>query len=156
MIYEAQVSLLSLPEQSDHPGMVKVKILCEVPLRQLSFLARFFTSSLRLILTVDNLYFEVDQFTTLFSTDGLENTDWLNILLPFTAVKNLYLSDAFWPRFVPALQELTGGRTTEVLPALENILLEGFRPLEAEFISARQLTNRPITISVWDRNRCSV
>jgi hypothetical protein len=35
-------------------------------------------------------------------------------------------SDEFVPRIAPALQELVGGRTTEVLPALENILLQGF------------------------------
>jgi hypothetical protein len=57
-----------------------------------------------------------------------------------------------------ALQKLTGGRAAEVLPALQNVLLEGFRPSEpvqndiARFISARQLTNHPVTISVWDRD----
>jgi hypothetical protein len=35
-------------------------------------------------------------------------------------------SEELVPRISPALQELVGGRTTEVLPALENILLEGF------------------------------
>jgi hypothetical protein len=59
---------------------------------------------------------------------------------------------------VPALQELSGGRTTEVLPALKNILLEGFRSREevqkgiARFISARRLTDHPVAISAWDRH----
>ena len=155
--YKAQVRLQSHPEQSDNPGMVQVSILCQGPVRQLSFLARICTSSLRLLLTVDNLYFEVDRFATLFSTDGLENADWLNILLPFTAVKNLYLSEAYWPRIAPALQDLTGRRITEVLPALQNIFLEEF-PMEcvqkdiAEFISARQLANHPVAISGWNRD----
>jgi hypothetical protein len=78
--------------------------------------------------------------------------------LPFTAVKNLYLSEQFSSRIVPALQELTGARTAEVLPALQNVLLEGFQPSApvhedvAQFISTRQLTNRPVTISVWERD----
>jgi hypothetical protein len=96
-------------------------------------------------------------FTTRLE-DDIENTEWLELLLPFTAVKNLYLSKQFSPRIAPALQELTGGRTTEVLPALQNVLLEGFQPSEpvqegiAQFISARQLTNHPVAISVWDRD----
>jgi len=82
----------------------------------------------------------------------------LELLVPFTAVKNLYLSKQFAPRIAPALQELTGDRTTEVLPSLENVFLEGFLPSEPveegirQFISARQLANRPVAISVWERD----
>ena len=53
--------------------------------------------------------------------DDDENTLWLDLLLSFVTVKNLYLTDEFVPRIAPALQELVGGRTTEVLPTLENI-----------------------------------
>jgi hypothetical protein len=72
-------------------------------------------------------------------------------------VKNLYLSEKFAPRIARALQELTGARTTEVLPALQNVRLEGFEPSLpvqegfAWFISARQLTDHPVAISVWYR-----
>ena len=89
--------------------------------------------------------------------DDVEDTEWLDLLLPFTGVKDLYLSKQFSPRIARALQELTGERTTEVLPALENVLLEGFQPSEpvqegiTQFIFARQLTNHPVAISVWDR-----
>jgi hypothetical protein len=40
---------------------------------------------------------------------------------------------------------------------LQNIFLEGFQPSESveegieRFIFARQLTNHPVTISIWDR-----
>ena len=90
----------------------------------------------------------------------MDATKWLDLLLSFTAVKNLYLSKLISPFIAFALhwQELTGGRRTEVLPALQNFLLEGFQPSEfvhegiAQFISARQLTNHPVAISVWDRD----
>jgi hypothetical protein len=88
----------------------------------------------------------------------IENAECLDLLLSFTAVKNLYLSKQLSPRIAPALQELTGGRTTELLPALQNVLLEGFQPSEpvqegiAQFISARQLTDHPLSISVWYRD----
>ena len=90
--------------------------------------------------------------------DDIENTEWLDLSLPVTVVKNLYLSKQFASLIAPALQELTGERTTEVLPALKNVLLEWFRPLEplqedvARFIFARRLTDYPVAISAWNRD----
>lgn len=88
----------------------------------------------------------------------VENTLWLEVLHPFAAVKNLYLCEKFVPRIAPALQELVGARTTEELPTLENIFLEELQPLGhvqegiEKFLTARQLTSRPIAVSRWDRN----
>ena len=155
----ALVRLQSHPDQSDHHGMIQVNILCNVPYRLLSSLAQICTSPLCHLLTMDNLYFGVNRYhiSRFWTDDDIVDGDWLDILHPFTAVKTLYLSKAFWPHIAPALQELTEGRTTEVLPALENVLLEGFQPSEAvqegiaKFISARQLINRPVAISAWDR-----
>jgi len=132
---------------------IEVKILCQVPDWQLSSLAQICTLSLDLLSTVENLYINGNPYPQLDWNDNIENTEWLELLLSFTAVKNLYLSKQFALRIAPALKELTGGRTTEVLPALQNIFLEGFRSSEPvqegikQFISARQLTNRPVAIS---------
>ena len=82
----------------------------------------------------------------------------MELLLPFAAVKGLYLSKQITPRIAPALQELAGGRIIEVLPTLQNTFMEGFQPLEAvhegigQFIPARQLTNHPVAISIWERH----
>ena len=163
---DALVRLQSHPGPSDHGlGMVEVSILCQWPNQQLLSLARVCTSSLRLLLTMENLYIDGDPFEMSFFWAGdiqVGNTEpsRLSLLLPFTAVKNLYLSQAFLPHIAPALQELTGGRTTEVLLALQNVLLEGFQPSEpvyegiAQFISARQpeLVNHPIIVFIWDRH----
>jgi hypothetical protein len=111
---------------------------------------------------MENLYIDGDPLDPSFILDWTHynqvgNTEWLDLLLPFTAVKNLYLSNLVSLRIAPALQELTGGRTTEVLPALQNVHLEEFQPSEpiqygiAQFVSARQLANHSITISVWDK-----
>jgi hypothetical protein len=157
---DAQVRLRqSHPEPSDD-RMVEVRILCRVPGWQLSTLVQICTLSLRLLLTMENLYIDYrNRHSTLIGDDDIENTELLDLLLPFTAVKNLYLPRRFSLRISPALQELTGGRTTEVLPALQNVLLEGFEPSEpdveegiAQFVSARQLTNHPVAIFVWDRD----
>jgi hypothetical protein len=156
---EAQVRLCqSQPERSDHRmAEVNILCLCQVSDWQLSSLAQICALSLHPFLTMENLYIHEDLDPPPNWTDDIEDTEWLDLLLPFTAVKNLYLSKQFSPRIAPALQELARGRTTEVLPALKNILLEGFQPSKpvqegiAQFISARQLTNHPVTTSVWDR-----
>jgi hypothetical protein len=62
----------------------------------------------------------------------------------------------FVPYIAPALQELVGGRTTEVLPTLENIFLE-FQPSGPplhegieKFVAARLLTSHPVAVSyLW-------
>jgi hypothetical protein len=155
--HEALVRLQSHPERSDN-RMLKVKVLCQMPDWQLSSLAQICSLSLRLLLTMENLYIHEGPYSSPNWKDDIENTEWLDLLLPFTAVKNLYLSKKFSPRIAPALQELTGERTTEVLPALQNILLEGFQPSEpvqdgiVRLISARRLINQPVAISVWNRD----
>jgi hypothetical protein len=89
--------------------------------------------------------------------DDIESSQWLEVLNPFTAVKDLYISLEFTPRIAPALQELVGERTTEVLPILQRLFLEetllsGPTP-EAigQFVAARQISSHPITISHWER-----
>jgi hypothetical protein len=85
------------------------------------------------------------------------NTGWLAFFHKFTGVKYLYLSNVFAPKIAPALQELVGGRITEVLPTLQNIFLEkqplgrGIPEGIGKFIAARQLSGRPISISLWER-----
>jgi hypothetical protein len=154
---EALVRLRPFYDQIAQAEIDEVKILCQVSDWQLSSLAQICTSSLHLFSRIENLYIHEYLHSRPNWKNNIENTEWLDLLLPFTAVKNLYLSKQFSPRIAPALQELTGGKTTEVLPALKNVLLEGFQPLEpvqegiGQFISARQLTNHPVAVSVWDR-----
>jgi hypothetical protein len=57
---------------------------------------------------------------------------------------------------MPALLELVGRRTTEVLPALQNIFLEKLRPSGPvqegirQFVAARQVTGHPTAVFHWD------
>jgi hypothetical protein len=57
--------------------------------------------------------------------DDVENTQWLELLDPFTALKNLYLTNGIAQRFCGALQEASGERATEVLPALCSLFVRG-------------------------------
>jgi hypothetical protein len=54
----------------------------------------------------------------------IQNVIWLDLLHAFASVMNLYLSGQVAPRIVPALSELVGARTMQVLPTLQNIFLE--------------------------------
>jgi hypothetical protein len=87
----------------------------------------------------------------------IEKVQWLELLHLFRAVKNLYLSEEFALRIVPALQELVGSRATEVLPTLQNIFLEKLEPSGPvqegirQFAATRQVTSDPIAVSLWDR-----
>jgi len=87
--------------------------------------------------------------------DEVENFQWLEILQPFTAVKNLYLTKKIAPSIAHALQDLAGERPM-VLPALENIFIEfqssGFvNEVIGKFTAERQLSGHPIGIYDWDR-----
>ena len=57
-----------------------------------------------------------------------------------------------------ALQGLVGGTMTGILPGLENIFVdrpEPSGPLEEnieQFVAARQLSDRPVAFSFWDKD----
>ena len=135
----------------------EVRILCREPDWQLSSLTQICTTSLPLLTTTEDIFIYESKYSQLDWKDRVENIEWLDLLLPFTAVKNLYLSHQIAPRIAPALQETTRGGTTEVLSTLQKLYLEKFlgsKPVQEcieSFISARQLTNHPVVISVWDR-----
>jgi hypothetical protein len=77
--------------------------------------------------TLEGLYLGAPGWR-LHRQDNTENDLWLELLHPFTTVKNLYLTEKIAPRIVHVLQELDGERATEVLPTLQNIFLERLRP----------------------------
>jgi hypothetical protein len=85
----------------------------------------------------------------------MDNTQWLELFYPFTAVKSLHISgEGLYPCVAGALQLLTAERATDVWPALDSLVLEGIRPsgsvLEAfeSFVSLRrrQASGQPIAI----------
>jgi hypothetical protein len=131
-----------------------LKILCRQPEWQLSSMAQICTSFFPRSFTrmVERLEIFERSHSKLKWQDDIEDMQWLDLLRPFTAVEDLYLSNEFAPRIAPYLQELVGGRTTEVLPALQSLFLEKFHPWgpveEAigKFAAARQLSNHPVAI----------
>ena len=106
---------------------------------------------------VEHLYILEDEFSRPRWQDDIEYDQWLELLHPFTAVKSLFLSQKFARRIAPALQELVGERANEVLPALQNIFLEG--PYSSgvvqegiwHFVTARHLPSHPIAVISWTK-----
>jgi hypothetical protein len=151
----ARVKLSSVSLTSRYEGF-SVKIPCRELDWQVSSLEQVCTSSLLPLSALEVLYILKDPDSQPDWQDNIENALWLELLQPFTSVKNLYLCGEFAPRIVPALQELVGGRTTEVLPILHNIFLEELQssgPVQEgirQFVAARQVTSRPIAVSRWD------
>jgi hypothetical protein len=115
---------LSLPT-TEPPTWLALVISCREPDWQISSLAQVCSLSLPPLPTLQRL--ELGEFRDWRPhwPEDMENSQWLELLHPFTAVRDLYLSHKLAPRIAPALQELSGERTKEVLPALQNIFLQG-------------------------------
>jgi hypothetical protein len=133
------------------PRKFVLGIKCRQSDWQLSSLVQICGSSFpeAFISTMDHLY--ISGWSPRWQ-DDIEDSQWLEVLHPFTAVKHLYLSRKFVSRIAPALQELAG----EVLPSLQKLFLEESYPSGpvqgaiGKFVAARQLAGHPIVVSPWD------
>jgi hypothetical protein len=139
------------------PGNLQIEISCREPDWQLSSIEQICNSSLHPLSTAEDLYIDHQYSELVWMDDAIENSLWLQLLLPFTALKNLYLSKEFAPGIAAALQGLVGDRIPEVLPSLQNIFVKGLDPsgsfqgIIGQFVAARQLSNHPIAISDWEK-----
>ena len=155
--FEFDGASVKLSSQMSGHGKLKVKILCRGLNQKVSSLTWFCTSYLPLP-TLEDLYVYWDVSPRLEREDHVESIQWLELFHPFSAVKNLYLSKDSAPHIGRVVQELVGESTTEVLPIMQNIFLERSRPRRPvpesikEFVAARQLSGRPITVSTIPRN----
>jgi F-box-like len=111
-----------------------------------------------LIPTVKHLY-TFESRSLMYWLENTESSQWLELLHPFTAVKDLYLSKEFALYIVPALLGSVGEGKTEVLPALRNLFLERIpspgpvEEISRQFVAARQLSSHQIAIFYWDVKR---
>ena len=132
-----------------------VSIICEGLDWQLSSLEQVCTSCFPFLSTLKDVYIHEHPKWQPDWKDNIENRVWLELLHSFITMKNLYISKTISPHIGPALQE---GRTTNVLPTLENIFLEGLEssgPVQKEigqFVAARQISGHPVTISHWENS----
>ncbi len=80
-----------------------IKISCREPDWQLSSVAQVCNTCLPPLFMIEVLYIEHRYSRLVWKNDTIENTLWLELLLPFPAVKNLYLSKDFAPSIVAGL-----------------------------------------------------
>ena len=161
VIFGGGASRVNFSSQTSGYEHFEVKIPCNDLDWQVSSLEQVFTSCLPHLSTLEGLSMVSPDGWLPDWQDNVENTLWLELLHPFTSVKNLYLCEEFARRVVPALQDLIEDRREEVLPALENIFLEGLEPSGPvekgirQFVATREVTGHPITVTPWDRSYSS-
>ena len=150
--------VLSSPLYTTGSEELEVKILCKESDWQVSSLEQVCNWCLPPLSALDDLDIYENSISPPDWRDNIENSLWLELMRPFSGVKNLYLSEKLALRIAPALGELVGSRTMEVLPILQNIFLEGLQPSGptqegiVTFVAARELSGHPITVSLWERD----
>ena len=134
----------------DDQVAVQLSISCGSLDWQLSALAQVLDPFLSSLQRVESLEIAV------YHEDGqgeMEDIQWQELLHLFTSVKDMTLtSEQSVCLVAPALQELSGERATEVLPALQDLFLPTSWPPSGpvkegieQFIAARQLHGHPVT-----------
>jgi len=131
---------------------LQFEITCEPLDWQLSAVAQVLNSLLFSLPTLESLEVTVSHRDW---QGEIEVSQWRELLHPFTSVKDMTLEFEDSIRLVaPALQEISGERGTEVLPALQNLFLRtyGWQPSGpvkvaiGEFMATRQLYGHPVAV----------
>ncbi|KAI0290818.1 hypothetical protein BC826DRAFT_970275 [Russula brevipes] len=132
---------------SGGPGF-NFAILCKTSYGQLSSLTQFCGSPFLSFFNLEHL--EICESPYGPGWEGVENIQWLELLHLFPTVKRLSLCKKSTPRVMHALQELSGERMMDVLPALQSISIPEISlsgPVKeafAQFLTARQLSGHPV------------
>src|SRR5712671_4410060 len=134
-----------------HPRLLHLGISCRKLDQQLSSLTQVY-SSFPLISTLEEL--EIWGSDSSHSNNDMESAQWLELLHPFAALKNLYLSHGIAQRVCNALRALSVKRENEVLPALRNVFVwnSGSLPVGPiqgamePFVAARRLSSHPMMV----------
>ncbi|KAI9434128.1 hypothetical protein F5148DRAFT_1295273 [Russula earlei] len=140
-------------ETPKHPEL-SLEIKCRVLDWQHSLLAQVCNLSFLPLSTFVQL--DIDGVSHPYRNNNMENTQWLELLDPFTAVNDLCLSNQSGQHVCQALEELINERVTEVLPALQNIFLKGFEPSDSgpkcieQFVTMRELFGHPVAVHCWE------
>jgi hypothetical protein len=159
VVFEDDAAEVKFSSQTSGYGMLNMKIPCVELDWQVSSMEQVCNLCLSPISALEDLYIYEHPNCPPVWQDNIENTLWLELLQPFPAVKNLYLSDEIARRIVPALQELIGSRATEVLPTLQSIFLEELPPSGTVqegiqwFVATRQLASHKVAVSRWDNSK---
>jgi len=142
------------------PARFVMEVRCQRPDWQLSSMTQIFGQQWPLLSHIEQLEIRegfLPKYTRWKGDPDMDSSLWLGLFHLFIAVQSLYVSEILAPPVAAALQELSEGRTMEVLPALRNLSLEGLQPAGPVqkaiqfFIASRQVSGHPIVIQNWER-----
>ena len=157
--YRVQVSLFR-QNGPDYHKIFELGISCATSDWQLSSLAQICSWSLPPVPALERLGIHEGRSSQPQWQDDVEDGEWAGLFRPFSTVTTLDISERFVGRVAPALQVLARRvSATDVLPALENIFLEGQQPPEPiydairQFVAVRQRSGQLVTIHHRDRGR---
>jgi len=143
----------SVEVSSETDDRLLLGISCKPADWQLPSVAQFCGMSIHPISTSENLTVMGNMsHPPDFWRFDIEHSQWVELLYPFTNVKNLYLDEDVGVYVATALQALAGESVTQVLPALQSLFIKGPQPsgptweAAESFVAARQHFGRPITI----------
>jgi len=149
---EIRLSLSPKTSMVDHSRLLELGIHCEELDQQLSSLTQVCSPSFPLISTLEELKIQEDgDLSPSHWKDDMEDAQWLELLEPFTGLKDLHLTDEIARRVSGALQEVPVEMATEVLPALRNIFVDEFWSHEdfeaiTPFLVARRRSGYTVTV----------
>ena len=134
-------------------GFPNVGVFCHAFDWKISFLVQICSQLSPLLSSVEQLDIECNRINPLDLQDDVDDTDWLDIFHPFISVQSLDIRDLD-VLIAPALQDLTGERVMEVLPALRSLVVTdsssdpsgSVRHAIEPFITARHLFYRPVAV----------
>ena len=87
-------------------------------------------------------------FRELGELERIDDTEWLNLLIRFSAVQTLQVDSKLAGHVALALEDIPEGMFTEVLPSLNLIYLEGQSASSlTKFVDACRLAGRSVTIA---------
>jgi len=136
---------LSVQMGTDSFPSLELRILCNASDWQVSALAQVCNSSLPPMSTLDDLDIRENAQSPPNWVEDMENTLWLDLLRPFTAVKNLHLSAELGQRVAPTLQDLARERVAVVLPALQHLSVAGLLGIGLQPIQVREAVKQLVS-----------
>ena len=138
---------LDFEEEGHRGSRLTLRIECKWLDWQVLHLAQILGQSRAMVSNVEDLFIdENDLQLDPGWDDSVDDTDWLELLHPFTAVKKLQGSKQLAGHIALALDGVGREMIAEILPALISLSLEDQQVKSVEkFLDARQLSGHPVT-----------
>jgi len=144
LLYTSVDITLSGKTEADHHPNIQLEILCMRLEWQLSSLAQLCDSLLPPFAALERL--DIDTRFGQRWEDDMEDTQWLELLRPFSTVKDLRTSNGRDQGAIPSLQELGKEGAKLTLPLPQNVLFWSLQKAIKQFVTARQLSGHPVTV----------